>query len=237
MTLNKIGDKKFIVNLFADFLLKKIPSEESTVLQISDCENFYVVKGKTSSTEILNLEKLVEEFTDENSNHLNNFKITHTIDLIEYNSKFENKSSFEFIYYDTENCSYSVSDYRNHEFGDNLITSLIINSDFPHGYSLNQGRLLYYYGKHIVYNIPSSYPFKSLSLTLPVLKNENLFNVFNNDNNSWDESLRSAILDVFDFNYSELEQEIKKVDWSIELTNPLQDYDFLKKKVKDFIII
>jgi hypothetical protein len=26
------------------------------------------------------------------------------------------------------------------------------------------------------------------------------------------------------------------VDWSIEITNPLEDYDFLKKKVKDFII-
>jgi hypothetical protein len=26
------------------------------------------------------------------------------------------------------------------------------------------------------------------------------------------------------------------VDWSIEVTNPLEDYDFLKKKVKDFVI-
>jgi hypothetical protein len=33
-----------------------------------------------------------------------------------------------------------------------------------------------------------------------------------------------------------LETEIKKVDWSIELTNPLQDYDFLKKKISGFVI-
>jgi len=26
------------------------------------------------------------------------------------------------------------------------------------------------------------------------------------------------------------------VDWSIELTNPLQDYDFLKKKISGFVI-
>jgi hypothetical protein len=26
------------------------------------------------------------------------------------------------------------------------------------------------------------------------------------------------------------------MDWSIEITNPLQDYDFLKKRIKDFII-
>ena len=34
-----------------------------------------------------------------------------------------------------------------------------------------------------------------------------------------------------------IETEIKKVDWSTELTNPLQDYDFIKKINKDFIII
>jgi hypothetical protein len=54
--------------------------------------------------------------------------------------------------------------------------------------------------------------------------------------NDVDTVLTSAILDVFDFNMSWLEQDIKKVDWSIEITNPLQDYDFLKKRIKDFII-
>jgi hypothetical protein len=33
-----------------------------------------------------------------------------------------------------------------------------------------------------------------------------------------------------------LEQELKKVDWYIELTDPLLEYNFLKKKVDDFII-
>ena len=51
-----------------------------------------------------------------------------------------------------------------------------------------------------------------------------------------DEVLTSAILDVFDFEMSWLESEMKKVDWFIEITNPLKDYDFLKKKIKDFII-
>jgi len=51
-----------------------------------------------------------------------------------------------------------------------------------------------------------------------------------------DEVLTSAILDVFDFEMSWLESEMKKVDWFIEITNPLKDYDFLKKKIKDFIL-
>jgi hypothetical protein len=54
--------------------------------------------------------------------------------------------------------------------------------------------------------------------------------------NDVDTVLTSAILDLFDFDMSWLEQDIKKVDWSIEITNPLQDYDFLKKRIKDFII-
>jgi hypothetical protein len=36
---------------------------------------------------------------------------------------------------------------------------------------------------------------------------------------------------------SSLENEIKKVDWSIELTDPLSEYDFIKKVKKDFVII
>jgi hypothetical protein len=57
-----------------------------------------------------------------------------------------------------------------------------------------------------------------------------------NANQKEDETLRSAILDVFDFDMSSLDKDIKKVDWSIEVTNPLEDYDFLKQKVKDFVI-
>jgi len=41
---------------------------------------------------------------------------------------------------------------------------------------------------------------------------------------------------MFDFDFSWLKNEIKKVEWYSEITNPLEDYDFLKKKIKDFII-
>jgi hypothetical protein len=103
---------------------------------------------------------------------------------------------------------------------------------------LSQGRLLYYYGKHIFYNIPSSYPINSLIFNLSTNKEESGDPVFSvtNSNQKVDEVLTSAILDVFDFDMSWLNTEIKKVDWSIELTNPLQDYEFLKKKVDGFVI-
>jgi hypothetical protein len=65
---------------------------------------------------------------------------------------------------------------------------------------------------------------------------ENLFSVYNSYLNSEDDRLKSAILDVFDFDMSWLKVEMKKVDWSIELTNPLEEYSFIKKKNNNLIL-
>ena len=195
--------------------------------------------------------KVRDEFISKFEELIGERKISHTIDLIEYDSKLKPNDTFTFTYhYGTDNCSYTslqsksylkdkLNSYK-HNFHLETITddSLVVVSEFPHGHSLSQGRLLYYYGKHIFYNIPSSYPINKLTFNLSTKKDESgdpLFSVMNSNQNI-DEVLTSAILDVFDFDMSTLNTEIKKVDWSIEITNPLQDYDFLKKKVDGFVI-
>jgi hypothetical protein len=89
------------------------------------------------------------------------------------------------------------------------------------------------------YSIPPSY--HTNYLTFKISKEKNTDNDFNfaahTIDGSQDDILTSAILDVYDFNMNWLEEELKKVDWSIELTNPLSEYDFIKKINKDFIII
>ena len=118
--------------------------------------------------------------------------------------------------------------------------SLILCSEFPHGYSLNQGRSLYYYGKHIMYSIPTNYPVSILTFNLSTDKNDDgdyKFSVINNNLNTKDDYLKSAILDIFNFDLSWIESEIKKVDCYNEILNPLEDYSFLTERVKDFIII
>jgi hypothetical protein len=67
-------------------------------------------------------------------------------------------------------------------------------------------------------------------------ENENIISVYDPHKEMEDEVLKSAILDVFDFDMSWLSTEMKKVDWSIELTNPLEEYSFIKKRNKDFVI-
>jgi hypothetical protein len=52
--LNK-NSKRFIINLFSDFILSKINRSEKSIIQVSDCNNFVVVIGKSTSKDILDL--------------------------------------------------------------------------------------------------------------------------------------------------------------------------------------
>ncbi len=240
MNLKKIGGKKFLVNLLSDFILGKIPQEEKSIIKIVDCGNFYVIKGKTSSKEVLFIPNIISEFNEKFKEYIDERKLTHTIDLIEYDSDLkEIQELTQTFHNNTPNCSYHYSDVENFN---SLVEQdeMVYVSEFPHGHSLSQGRDLYYYGKYIFYNIPSNYPITTLKLTLSKEKNdegENKFIVFDEFFKSEDERLQSAVLDVFDFNYDYISQKMKKVDWSLELTNPLEEHKELKEVVKDFIIL
>lgn len=247
MILKKTNSRVYTINLFSDYLLNKIPKTEESIFSVADCKNFIIIKGKTSHKEILDISSITKEF---NEKYEPEIPISHTIDLIEYDYKLSKVKNLEFILHKSENCSYhktQIEKFLLNESSFDFIgyslevsdDKLIVTSEFPHGYSLNQGRLIYLYGKHIFYSIPTNYTDSSIIFNLSLNKddeNDNIISIFNVDKNSEDETLKSAILDVFDFNMSWLSSEMKKVDWSIELTNPLEDYSFVKKKNKDFVI-
>jgi hypothetical protein len=246
MILKSPKSRLLAVNLFADFILSKIPKEHQTVIQVVDCSNFYVIKGKTSYDELLNISELIDEFQKKYESYLPEItdgkKLSHTIDLIEYNKEIPKTKNILFTYHNTENCSYNyiqsnaylTDNTKSYDYNYNLIeiednTYLTYSSEFPHGYSLSQGRLLYYYGKYIMYNVPPSYYIHNLTMNIP---SDNPEENFECDN----DGLTSPILDMFDFDMSWLEKEMKKVDWCYELTNPLEEHGVLKTRVKDFII-
>jgi len=245
MILKSPNSRTAIVNLFADFILSKIPNKKHTIIQVADCINFFVIKGKTSYGDVLNMGEILDEFKTK-INLPDGRKLTHTIDLIEYNIEMTEPEQIIHNYYNTINCSYNgnqiesfISDNTT-SYGDDYYlntikdnTNLIATSEFPHGYSLSQGRLFYYYGKYIMYNIPTNYPV--VELTMCISKDEDKFFVYDGFYKNEDNRLRSAILDMFDFDMTWIESELKKVDWTIEVTNPLSEYDFLNKKVKDFL--
>jgi hypothetical protein len=210
MILKNIGSKVFLTNLLADFILSKIPKNEHSIIRVIDCGNFYIVKAKTSHKESLDISEIVTEFSEKFSDYLGDKEITRTIDLIEYDANMFEQLELRATYYNSTNCSYHETQIN--EFGKtnlsyaydgNLVevddSELSFISEFPHGYSLSQGRLLYYYGKSLRYNEDSVDPIKY--------------------------HLVKEKLDM-----SEIKNEMEKLDWFVELTNPLEEYDILKQK-------
>jgi hypothetical protein len=251
MILKSPNSRLSIVNLLADFILNKIPKEEESIIQVVDCLNFYVIKGKTTHITPLDISSIKDEFIGKYESLMGDIKMSHTIDLIEYDSKLTKVISSVFTFHDNhQNCSYhpsqiqSYSVYPTKSYDFDFVVkeisedqNFIFSSEFPHGYSLNQGRLLYYYGKHIFYNIPPVHNKNTFTFDMSTEKGEDGDQMFYIIHNQYkEERLTSAVLDMFDFDMTWLETEIKKVDWSVELTNPLEDYDFLKKKIKDFVV-
>lgn len=247
MVLKQKNSRVYIINLLADFLLTKIPHNEESIFSVVDCKNFIIIKGKTSHREILDISSIVKEF---NEKYEPSTPISHTIDLIEYDNKLVKVKSIETILHKSDNCSYHKNqinkfisenisvDYCGFPFEYRDDNSIAV-SEFPHGFSLSQGRSLYLYCKHIFYSIPTNYTSSSLVFNISLDKDDegdNIISIFNLERDSEDEKLKSAVLDVFDFDLSSLCSEMKKVDWSIELANPLEEYSFIKKKNKDFII-
>jgi len=237
-----ISDKKTKCNLFADFILKKLGVNSSSVIHVVDNKNFLVVNGYSDVKDILNMNDITKEFNKFYSNLLT--PLTHTIDLIEYGQEVSVVESVKTILFLTsDNNSYHHSLLENYKdkkksfFFDGIRSYEILEdtfkpstSEFPHGYSLNQGRSLYYYSKFIGYNICREVIGTKLSIELSLSKLNPIKHV-SVDWDEHDEKLESYILDSFNFNYEKIVEKIKKVDLSIEVTNPLEDFDFLKEKI------
>ena len=103
MVLKKTNSRVYIINLFSDFLLTKISHTEESIFSVVDCNNFVIIKGKTTHKEILDISSITKEF---NEKYEPSKPISHTIDLIEYDSKLPKVKNLEFILHKSENCSY-----------------------------------------------------------------------------------------------------------------------------------
>jgi len=210
MILKKPSSKIFSTNLLADFILSKIPKNEHSIIRVIDCGNFYLIKAKTTHKEPLEISEIISEFSEKFSEYVGDKKITHTIDLINYDAHMLEQESLVMNLYNTVNCSYHEKQITEFEKGNSSYDyngevvekdddELAHISEFPHGYSLSQGRLLWYYGKNLRYNDDSVEPIK--------------YTVSKND---------IGMLD--------LKNEMEKLDWFLELTDPLEEFEVLKQK-------
>lgn len=248
MVLSNVGDKNFVVNSLSNFVIEKLGVESSSVIKVVDLKNFFVIKGKTDSKDILNLNDLISEYSSKYSQYLESIKITNTIDLIEYDCTVEEVKKLTLTLHNTEKCDFhykQIESFKETNKSNDFSyvvqevsqDELIYQSVFPHGYSLNQGKLLYYYIKKLFYKIPSNYPITTITITIDeTLEGDDYIDVYNNFFNSNDETIKSAILDCIDFTKSQVESEIKKVDCNFELLNPLEELPYLLGGKKLMII-
>jgi hypothetical protein len=220
-----LDNKKNISCLLADFIMKDLGIEKNTKLQVCICDNFIIVKGETSSKEIINLSNTLDNFYKKYTNVKSSKNI---IDLIEYDKILSVNNSVRFEYINHSNCG-----IRNTEDEKDFFSV----SNFPYGYSLSQDRSLYYYFKRIVYSIPTSYPYNKISFNVSKEDGKIDFAVTDDYLNNSDDCLKSVILDLYDFDLVSFENEIKKMDLDVELLNPDDDIEFLKKRNKDFLIV
>jgi hypothetical protein len=85
MILKNTKNKLSEINLLADYILNQIPNSERSMIKITNCGNFLIIKGKTTHNELLDISKIKTEFCEKFEINLDSNSIfNHTIDLIEY---------------------------------------------------------------------------------------------------------------------------------------------------------
>ena len=104
---------KGIVNLFADFLVKEInkTNQYDVVIEVTDCGKFLVVNGMTSSSKILDMVQVKDNFVSEYETLLTDFGYSHIniIDLIMYEQELVKKFYYMFDFYNSSRPIYHQS--------------------------------------------------------------------------------------------------------------------------------
>jgi hypothetical protein len=211
--LNK-NSKRFIVNLFSDFILSKIDKLEKSIIQVSDCNNFVVVTGKSTSKEILDLQIIKEEFFDKFKDYIDGAEIKNMniIDIISYGSEIPDIDNIWF--YIHKNLYTEKSE---------PFTDMIVTSEFPYGHSLGCGRSMLYYSNYVFNHMYNLLGVSDLEFfyTTSISSDEDL-NIEIKSNSKIDNNkIKSLVLDVFDFDLNKFNNKLN----SYELINDVLDQD------------
>jgi|LakMenEpi03Aug12_release.lakeMendotaPanAssembly.Ray.scaffolds.fasta_scaffold37370_10 hypothetical protein len=271
--INK-NSNRGIVNLFADFIVKKInkTTQYDVVIEVVDCGRFLVVNGMTNCEEILDIMTVKEEFMTEYKTLLTIFGYEHIniIDLIIYKHELVKKDEHFFTLYSnnirpyyhkdvTDFVQNSTTDYKFHsvnythqlepeiDFSEENVSNLDyytynplnITSEFPYGHSLSMGRSNLYYSEYICNQIFDIIGASEITFKFSLSQNKDEdFNIRIKSNGIYkEETIKSLILDVFDFNISKFQHGILSYDIIEDITIPFGDKPWLiRDRVKDLVV-
>ena len=217
-----------INNLFAEFIVNKLDNNILSQIEVVDFQNFLVIKGKTKSKEILELSQIKLQFVESLSSETE-ISIGNTIDLIEYDVNLESPQKLTFSFYNNSDIS-----KENCETESICLTS---KSNFPYGYSFGMGKSKYYYAKKIVYNLQSKYQWDKIKVEFKEPFSEDGFEIFVDNCTDSNESIKSAILDAFDFNFIGFNKKLEKLDFSKPILKKGYEFEMLKELNQNLILI
>lgn len=229
MILPKKGSRYQIVNLLSEFILSKIPTNHTSVIEIVDCKNFFIIKGTTTYDVVFNLSEIIDEFKKQYEDIIPSETIFKTIDLLEYSTKITFVGPRLINLYKSTNPMFSFeqlnlltnenksSDHTDHIIELNEDSNFII-SQFPYGFSLNCGKSIFHYLTEVAklsLNINHS---KKISMVVDEVLNPSKYVIQSDQSHP-----KTIIIDDFDVElYSE---KMKKVDLIQNILNPLSMYN------------
>lgn len=105
-----INSNRGIVNLFADYVLKSIITNDKidATIQITDCGKFFIVNGLTNSNNIIDINQVKLSFIEEYKELLSEFGYSqmNVIDTITYGVDLKQKDEYWFTYYNSTRPTY-----------------------------------------------------------------------------------------------------------------------------------
>lgn len=236
---------------FKNFLVIAGKTESKTILNLSELKEKFYEDNKQVMIDL-------------------GYERINTIDLIEYD-KFSFAESFEsyFEFYNTirplfnekllnyvynhVDVLYNSIDYKkelvfdleynniiplNHFFSKNY---LCVTSEFPYGYSMDNGRGHFYYSEYVCNQLFSVIKTDKITFKMTDVKNEvNDLDIQIISNSPYlSEKIKSMILDVFDFDISRfINTKLKDYDYSKDIDTQLTPKPWLiKDKISELYII
>ena len=223
--------RRYFVNLFADYILSKFDKNENTIIQVTDFENFVVVNGQTTSSNVLEMLELKSEFIESNKELFNSLdkKDLNVIDIIKYDQEITDlKRGWINV-----NKSLYVDQH-------DPISEINISSEFPYGHSLGCGRGMFYYSHYIFNHMYSLLGVDKLYFHYSSDLDENedyKIKVVSESNYSKDQ-ITNLVLDVFDMDLTEFKERLSNYNFTEDITNPSLDKPYLvQDRLIDVVLV
>ena len=227
--INK-NSRRGIVNLFADFILTRIDKNENSIIQVTDCESFFIINGQTTSKTILNIDQIKTDFYEWFGDVIKEVGIEkiNTIDIIRYDQKINNIEKG----WVNVNKDLFVEEPE-------PIYEIAVTSEFPYGYSLNCGRLMTYYSHYIFNHMYSLLNVDEVKFYFTKEEDEDEDLKIRIVSDSWIDShkIKSLILDVFSFDLKEFEEKVRDYDLLQDIVFQDKEKPYLKQDMLEHVVV